>query len=70
MDIVFYMFSELRFNGKKKGQKGGTTDWRRHSRVNQYNPERLILILYSSVQLRVMMQIYSTKYMKRNETAM
>ncbi len=35
----------------------------------QYNPVRLILIWYSSVQLRVMMQIYSIKYMKRIETA-
>lgn len=36
----------------------------------QYNPERLILILYSSVQLCAMMQIYSNKYIKRIEIAM
>jgi hypothetical protein len=54
----------------KKGQTGGACDALRPEGGNQYNPERLILILYSSVQLCAMMQIYSTKYIKRNESAM
>jgi len=33
-------------------------------RGHQYNPERLILILYSNVQLRVIVQVFSIKDMK------
>lgn len=50
------------------GQTGDASLLHRPAKGNQYNPERLILILYSSVQLRAMMQIFSIKYMKRNET--
>jgi len=42
----------------------------RFRRVYQYNPERLILILYSNVQLRVMAQIINTKDIKLNRPAM
>jgi len=52
----------------KKGLMGDGLKMRRLAGF-QYNPVRLILIWYSSVQLRVMMQIYSIKYMKRIEIA-
>ncbi len=54
----------------KKGQTDDDFVVHRPASGIQYNPERLILILYSSVQLCAMMQIYSTKYIKRNESAM
>lgn len=54
----------------EKAKRSGVTVVCRFAGGIQYNPERLILILYSSTRLRVMMQIYSTKYMKRNEFAM
>jgi hypothetical protein len=41
----------------------------RFRQVYQYNPERLILILYSNVQLRVMAQIINTKDIKLNQLA-
>ena len=65
------MFSELMIDDwSRKSEKGDFTVVRRLAGGIQYMPERLILILYSSTRLRVMMQIYSTKYMKRNESAM
>ncbi len=56
--------------GQEKAKRSDFTVVRRLAGGIQYIPERLILILYSSTRLRVMMQIYSTKYMKRNESAM
>jgi len=55
--------------GQEKAKRSDFTGVRRLAGGIQYMPERLILILYSSTRLRVMMQIYSTKYMKRNESA-
>lgn len=64
------MFSKMIIKGSSiEDQTDGAFDMPSPSGGIQYNPERLILILYSSVQLCAIMQIYSTKYMKRNESA-